>query len=211
MPVEKLIEGNGSRLCLWKISESLDELNHLILKKTNVRVFDNERRNRHYLSSRLLFESLLGHSKFSIVKDEHGKPHLQDGDYDISISHSGDYAVGMLSEKGSCGVDIERFRDKILAIAPRFCNEKELESIEPGNEIMSMYLIWSIKESLYKLYGRKSVNFKEHLHVGSYDINLQEGMVECWIKKNGTSSRYSVQFQFFEGYVLTWVNSVISA
>jgi 4'-phosphopantetheinyl transferase len=205
MPVEQVIEREGTKLCLWRISESLEELNQLIHERTTVQVFQNERRNRHYLSSRLLFESLLGYSEFKIIKDSHGKPHLEGGEYDISISHSGDYAVGLLSESGSCGVDIERYQDKIVSIGPRFCNQDELDAIVKGQEVLSMYLIWSIKESLYKLYGRKSVNFKKHLQVGAYDVQNRAGMVDCWIKKNGTSIRYSVHYQLFDKYVLSWV------
>jgi phosphopantetheinyl transferase len=205
VPVERIIEGKGYRLCVWEITENLEELNDLVKRKTRVQVFQNERRNRHYLSSRLLFESLLGHPNFNILKDDYGKPHLDMGSPDISLSHSGEYAVGILSDCGSCGVDIERYQDKILKIGPRFCSDRELAAIGKGDEVKSMYLIWSIKESLYKLYGRKSVNFKQHLHVGNYDPSKKEGEVECWIKKNGTSVRYSVSYILFNDYVLSWV------
>lgn len=205
VPVERIIAGNGYKLCIWKINENLEELNELVSKKTQVQVFQNERRNRHYLSSRLLFESLLGKSDFCIVKDEYGKPYLDSGSPDISLSHSGEYAVGIVSALGSCGIDIERFQDKIVKIGPRFCSDEELGAIVPGTEIKSMYLIWSVKESLYKLYGRKSVNFKQHLHVGEYNVEEPRGLVECWIKKNGTSVRYSVSYQFLDEYVLSWV------
>jgi len=205
MPIERIIEAPNYRLCIWEIRESTDELVQLLKSKTNVEALDNDRRNRHFLSSRLLFESLLGHSNFSIVKDEYGKPHLNEGRHHISLSHSGDYAAGIVSELGSCGVDIEKFKDKIVAIGPRFCSDLELSRIEKSEEVKSLYLIWSIKESLYKLYGRKSVNFKQHLWVGEFDVNEPRGEVECWIKKNGTSVRYSVQYQLFDEYILSWV------
>lgn len=205
MPVERIIEGEGYRLCIWEISESTDELNDLVEVKTGVQVFQNDRRNRHYLSSRVLFESLLNRTDFSIVKDEFGKPHLEDRTAHISLSHSGDYAVGIVSEKGSCGVDIERYKDKIIKIGPRFCSTREWKGLVPGKEIKCLYLIWSVKESLYKLYGRKSVNFKRDLHVGDYDVDQPEGVVECLIKKNGTTERLSVHYRLFNEYVLSWV------
>lgn len=72
----------------------------------------------------------------------------------ISISHSGNYAVGMAAAASSCGIDIQLISDKTERVADRFCTKDErrhLQNYLPKLDKMAqLSLLWAAKEALKK-------------------------------------------------------------
>ncbi len=60
--------------------------------------------------------------------DDHGKPYLVNFDYEISLSHSYDYAAVMISKDKKVGVDIELMKEKIDLIKHKFLSVEELKA-----------------------------------------------------------------------------------
>src|SRR5262245_57796748 len=104
----------GTEFAIWEIAES-----HLWFR---AQLFLNEEENElindirsqlkqlHCLSSRLLLRILLNDPDIFIYlrSDERGKPVVQNFPVNISISHSVDYSVLLLSDSLDVGVDIEK-------------------------------------------------------------------------------------------------------
>lgn len=94
-----------------------------------------------------------------IKKEQSGKPVAENFDINLSISHSGDFAVCALDTK-PIGIDIEKIRDVTLKTASRFCNKEELDYIfaPEGDSILRFFRVWTAKEAEFK---RSGENFKK--------------------------------------------------
>jgi phosphopantetheinyl transferase len=121
--------------------------------------FKHIRRRREFIATRIL--------KKRILRDQHiqynsiGAPYIEGVGF-ISISHSS-YLVGLAFNKDYLvGLDLETPRENILDIFPKFLAPIERYSFDTTNKL-EMTRVWSAKEALYKLAGRKKIIFKEEL------------------------------------------------
>lgn len=114
----------------------------------------------YYLLSKLLEEYNV--SLEGLTFSESGKPFLNNGLY-VSISHSGEYVCAAVSNK-PIGIDIEEIRDFDLKIINRVFSKSEQKYILKKNVNERFFTLWTIKESIIKLEGKKLANIR--------DINL---------------------------------------
>ncbi len=88
----------------------------------------------------------------TLAYDEKGKPYCSGKKVPpvfFSLSHSGDYAACIISDR-SCGVDIERIRDKnITSLANRVLAPEESKKITARE----FFETWTVKESVLKALG----------------------------------------------------------
>lgn len=150
-------------------------------------------RRLHWLCSRHLLHLITNEKeRVPCLKDEFGKPYLPDSLLFISFSHSDDLvAVGI--SRHLVGVDIQHRVEKITRIKHKFVSEVELPK-EDQQEVDHLHRVWGAKESAFKAYGRKQVDFLKHMHfkyTGNGDFNLDlvkesereyhfEGKTEQW-------------------------------
>ena len=84
----------------------------------------------------------------------------------VSLSHSGAWAAVLLATAGRAGVDVELVRGKARRIAARFLSPEEMAAAQAVPEAAAethFTLLWSAKETLYKLAARRGIIFKEQL------------------------------------------------
>jgi phosphopantetheinyl transferase len=98
-----------------------------------------------------------------LQKDEFGKPHLIDSPCHISLSHTQGWAAVVLHKTKPVGIDIEPIREQFKRVVPRVLSEDELTDAAGNPARLAVY--WCAKEALYKLYGKRKLTFREHLHV----------------------------------------------
>ena len=96
-------------------------------------------------------------------KDSFGKPHLIHSRCHISLSHTGGWAAAVLHQTRPVGIDIEPIRDQFQRVVPRVLSEAEIAHANGNPSRLAVY--WCAKEALYKLYGKRQLTFREHLHV----------------------------------------------
>lgn len=121
--------------------------------------FTHIRRKREFIATRILRKHVLGsqHIQYNSI----GAPYIDGVGY-ISISHSA-HLVGLaFNAHYMVGLDLETPRDNILEIFPKFLAPLEENSFDSTNKL-EMTRVWSAKEALYKLAGRKKIIFKEEL------------------------------------------------
>jgi len=138
-----------------------------------------------------------GYTDEDLYYDEHGKPHLKDGNY-ISISHSFTFS-GVVISKQRIGIDIEKRRDKIGVIAHKFV-DYELDYLDKSVDdyINKLTVIWCIKESLYKLFATPGMLFREHFLV--IPFMMEDGGTISWIDLGQVKQRYQAHFLEFEDF-----------
>lgn len=198
-----------SQIGIWKVEESIEELkNKLILNEEEIRFYNSlnkNKRNLHWLSSRVLLRTLLKTDEFiEVYGDKHGKPHLVNLDYEISISHSYDYAAAMISKK-KVGVDIEKIKPVISNIALKFLHECELKQVDIQSDIKKLYVYWCAKESVFKMNGKKGLIFREDIVIDPFDFNEDGDKVSAYYVTDGKKNDIVIDYQLIDGYMLTYV------
>lgn len=137
--------------------EHINKLTELEIERYHA--FKNIKRKREFVATRLLRHDNIGFEH--IHYDPNGAPYINNEGY-ISISHSGNMVGLAINKNHSVGLDLEFPRENILTIKKKFLSEEEVNLFDTDNpDIVTK--IWSSKEALYKLAGRKKIIFSTEL------------------------------------------------
>lgn len=202
MPLFKTLTiENSSKVLIWKISESVDELAAGIsLRKESQERLNGMKSDLHqrgFLSVRHLLKEV-GYTDEDLFYDEFGKPFLKDGK-SISITHSFTFSGLIISDERHVGIDIEKQREKILKIAHKFTPLEEYRTIANTDALISkLTIVWGAKESLYKIYGKKKLLFLRDIFI--QDFKFEDEKTTGEIRYDGETSQYQIQFLEFEGF-----------
>jgi phosphopantetheinyl transferase len=140
--------------------------------------------------------------KLVISKNELGKPIVQNLPLHVSLSHSKLWAAAAVSRERIVGIDVETIENRIERIAHKFLLPHELVNISQ-NRVETLTLYWSAKESLYKLYSFKQLNFAEHLKIEPFEMQ-QQGIITASVVLPGFEMhQIAVYYRFFVNHVLT--------
>jgi 4'-phosphopantetheinyl transferase EntD len=174
-------------------------MQNLELKKESLgrlKSMKSELHQRGFLSVRMLLKEF-GYTDFDLYYDANGKPHLKDGNY-ISITHSYTFSAVVVSSN-PVGVDIEKQRQKIIKIASKFIGYEDCFLIKSGvHYIQKLTWIWCIKESLYKLYARPGMSFKNNFLV--IPLGEEKNTTVAWILDGTNRQCFNGLFLEFEGF-----------
>jgi len=194
-------------LGLWGIDE--DEswfLDHLELSAQEEQQLGRIKGHRRieWLAARMLIHTMSGREKRGIFyKDEFGKPHLDDSAFHISISHSREIAAA-IAAPGKVGIDIQQYVPKIDRLTHRFLNQKESKSLDPAYRLWHLHVYWGAKEALYKAYGRRQLNFCQHILIEPFTFQKSGGFFKGRIQKDEQRDWYRLFYEFFDNYTLVY-------
>lgn len=192
-----------TKMAVWHITEPEDFFLAQVPLQREIRHW--HKRLQH-LAGRLLLKELYPDFPVALIRiADTKKPFLENEPYHFSISHCGDYAAVIVSKTYRVGVDVELVNDKIGLIQKKFMSEGEkkmFNSQSSMNNIQCATLCWSIKESVYKWWGKGSVDFKRGMVLQSIHGDLSEGKVQC-LFRNETD--LVIHYLFFNNNFLTWV------
>lgn len=147
-----------------------------------------------------LIRSLLNDNA-EVCYDDKGKPHLVNDPRQISISHSHDKLAVIVNEHESTGIDIELIRDKVLKIKHKFLTATEL--LEANEDVEKLLIYWAAKETLYKIYGLKEVDFIKNLFVNPFTKH-KLGSIIGEINIPEFKESFELNYQILENYVLVY-------
>lgn len=161
-----------------------------------------EGRRKEFLAARILLHYMSGRSeRGELYKDESGKPHLRDSLFHISISHTVNYAAA-IAHPNPCGIDVQRIVPRIKKMAHKFIGAGEQLQILPEFEILQLHLIWSAKEAMYKAFGRRQLDFKDHLFVDISPFTKAATTGTARLRKGEIEMFFDLQFQIYDDFVL---------
>jgi len=199
MPVSVINDSISNDLLLWKLSETETQLSNLLnislSSKSKLDLIKSSSQRRQFLG----VQNLLNLHKIKndmLSYDDNGKPHLLNNKF-ISISHSFDYC-GVIVSNVKVGLDIEKFRSKILNISKKFVSESDLGLIKL-NSIENVTKVWSIKEAVFKAFGHNEIDFKKNIIIKS--VNKKFTKANVLIFKNEISENYSIEIFNFSEYI----------
>lgn len=204
MPIYKTLSiDQQTTVLIWKIEESLQELEKNITLSpycaSRYLLMKSEMHKKGFMSIRHLLAEF-GYTDSDLIYDEKGKPHLKD-DKEISITHSFEFTAIIVSDK-RVGIDIEKQREKIKIIAPKFTPVEEYNALGPKDLIKKLTIVWGAKEALYKLYGKKGLRFYEDIFV--HDFNFSAGTTNAEVNHHGNKTHYTLNFLDFEGFICVY-------
>jgi len=162
--------GTSGTAAIWQVEEpELFFAEHTGLT-TDIK---NERRRTEHLASRFLLRHIM--PKFPlhlITKDHTNKPYLSNQLCFFSISHSWPYIAVIIDTLHETGIDIQTYHPRITDIRHKFLSPTE--QLLTGNDPQLITLAWCAKESVYKWYGNRKVDFIAHLPITSLDLSTPD-------------------------------------
>ena len=141
----------------------------------------------------------------SLQYTPHKKPYLEGETERISISHSHDKLVIIVNSEQNTGVDVELLRDKIKNIKHKYLNEAEL--LFSGEKVDLLTILWAAKESIYKAYGLKEVEFKENIFIEPF--NADENNFYGRMDLPNFKKRYLMHYKRIDNYILVYILSEV--
>jgi len=186
-------------LFLWKLSETEIELNnHIDLSLSSISKLDlikSSSQRKQFLGVQNLLK-LHNVNNGSLFYDKNGKPHLSNNKF-ISISHSFEYC-GVIVSDVKVGLDIEKFRPKILNISKKFISESDWNLIKLSS-VENVTKVWTIKEAVFKAFGHKAIDFKKNIIITS--INKKFNKASVSISNNQITENYNIEIYNFSQYL----------
>ncbi|MEO8822742.1 MAG: 4'-phosphopantetheinyl transferase superfamily protein [Ginsengibacter sp.] len=197
-----------TELAVWKIAEPED----FFLEKVSVqKEITHPHKRLQHLAGRYLLQILNPGFPFELIAiAESRKPLLSNGKLHFSISHCADFAAAIISKDKSVGIDVELITPKIESIKNKFLSQMEIDLISKKSDEFKfmnyelLTLCWSTKESIFKWYGKKQVDFKKNMIIDNLFFENHHGMIESHFQKQHRTD-LTVEFKFFEDLCLTWV------
>lgn len=193
-----------TKVFIWKIEESFEWLAKDVKLtehcQNRVNSMKSEIHRRGFMSIRHLLAEA-GYTDFDLYYDEEGKPHLKDGNH-ISITHSFEFSGIIVSAK-PIGIDIEKQRDKILKIAPKFTPLEEYHTLANEEAIVrKLTIVWGAKEGIYKLVGIPGLLFLHHIYVE--DFSFEDEELKARLNYQGEQTNFTLKYLEFEGFTCVY-------
>jgi len=193
----------ATKIAAWHITETEDFFLSSVPVQREIR--HGHKRLQH-LAGRLLLKELFPAFPVELIQvADTKKPFLENEPFHFSISHCGDYAAAIVSKTHRVGVDVELLNEKIGQIQYKFLYAGELEKLTgqcPMDDRHALTLFWSVKESVFKWWGKGAVDFKDDIVIRSITGDKGQGTVHCIFKNE---FKLDVHYLFFSDNFLTWV------
>ncbi|MGB1205827.1 MAG: 4'-phosphopantetheinyl transferase family protein [Chitinophagales bacterium] len=206
--VQTITTTDKEQIGLWQITEELIFLLKKLPKETaKVNSFGSLRRKKEWLCVRLLLAEMLQKTNVEISYNLHKKPYLKNEMYQISISHSLEYVAIILHEKKQVGIDVENIHPRVEKIKQKFLTKGEQNLLLNQPQFM-LTAFWSAKETLYKWYSKKGVDFKKHLQIVKVKHNKKEseiysGYIEAIFAKENIRKQLKINYRKINNHILT--------
>jgi phosphopantetheine--protein transferase-like protein len=192
-----------TKIAVWHISESED---FFLSKVPLQREIRHWHKRLQHLAGRLLLAEMYPGFPLELIKiADTKKPFLENEPYHFSISHCGDYAAVIVSKTHRVGVDVEGVNEKIEQIQQKFISKAEYQMLNKQCSMSNgqcLTLCWSVKESVFKWWGRGSVDFKRGIVLKKITGDKSEGTVHCLFKNE---TELAIHYLYFNNNFLTWV------
>lgn len=131
--------------------------------------FQNDRRRREHLAWRRIVRQELG-TNIAIDYNDVGAPTVDTPNTYISVSHGADMVAVAIADE-TVGVDIEALDRNFDRVKSRYMSDLE-SAISDHKDWAAM--VWSTKEAIYKLYGRREVDLMDDIHITAYNPEIME-------------------------------------
>jgi len=181
-----------------------NQLKELSIDLNPLKSISNLNRRMEWMAIRMGVIQLLGEQD-DIIYNEENKPHLVKSPFNLSLSHSKEMIAISINKKSITGIDIQHISSNIANIKGKFLNEHELIRCSDNPIELSFY--WSMKEALFKVYGKNDAFLKQNFEITQYmyDHDNNMGSAIGLIEVNEFKKELQLEFHTVEDYVIAYV------
>jgi len=197
----------AAKVGVWHITESEDFFLESVFPQKEI---NHPLKRLQHLAGRYLLKKISPDFPLDLIRvNSVGKPYLENENWHFSISHCGAYAAVIISENVNVGIDIEMPSQKIENIKHKFSSVKELEFFDSINisSWQKLTVIWSIKEAMFKYYGKGQIDFQKHLCIEKILFKENNIIAACILKKNEEINLTAVS-TIIDGVIITYVMKI---
>lgn len=207
MPLYRTYKQGNLTVGVWKVDETIEQLcsmfHQFSIYEAGFTRFSSDKRKQEWLAVRVLLKELCGGEEKEIDYFPSGKPFLKDGSAYVSFSHTSGYVAVALHPFNPVGVDIEQYGTRVQRVASRFIRADERVSMEAGDEIYTLLIHWSAKETMFKLMEEEAVDFIEHLHILPFQ-HQKSGILHAEEYRSIKKQKFFIHYDTHPDYVLTF-------
>jgi 4'-phosphopantetheinyl transferase len=205
MPLEVFETGDKRAWALWRISESESELRSLLNDDEAVPDnLSNEAKRLEWVAGRILTQTLVenfGRHYRGMTKDTHGKPLLNDCNFNVSLSHSFPFVAVAMDKERVVGIDLEQPKEKLLRVASRVMSEGE--QADAGSDVRKHCVYWCAKEALIKIHGKKDLTLAKNLIIEPFPLQ-EDGNLLGRIIVDDIESLVPLYYRVFQSFVVVF-------
>ncbi len=199
---------NGCRLLVWHVTETEEVLEkfsggHNFDSSSPISSIKLTERRKQKLVTGLLAD-IIAKNRCKIQYTEAGKPFIEGFPGHISVSHGGSLVGMIYHEVLAPGLDIEVPSERIRRIADKFINNHEKSWLNEPSSLHELYLIWGVKECLFKSYGGGGIIFKSHLSINKPEGITAKGFGVASFLKNEMPEKHSYHYFYLEDALLVY-------
>lgn len=193
-----------TKLLIWEINESLDQLVELLpypdMYSTELKQIKTDKRRLEFLASRVAFYQLTN-SSCPITYTHNGKPLCIDNQYQLSISHTKQWVAVIVHQNHQVGIDIEVSTPRFEKLYTRFLNQNEQKELLLDNNFKKIELAWSAKEALYKIIGEQAVDFKNQLEILNFELKQHGSFIAVHLP---TITKFEISYELDPNFNLVY-------
>jgi len=199
---------------LWQIAEEesffRDELPLSEAEETEVARLKNSLRRHEWFAGRWLLHKLSGApQRLPLAKDAFSKPFFPENrSLACSLSHSHGVVGALMGNWGwrktegeastlaEIGCDVQVLVEKMPRLAGKFLNAAEEEFIAAHaqpTQFDLFHVFWTAKESLYKAYGLKELDFRTHMRLEPFLWEDGRTTARGWVEKQEYRQAFRLQ------------------
>ncbi|MBV6439282.1 MAG: hypothetical protein EPGJADBJ_00921 [Saprospiraceae bacterium] len=201
-----------------------DELPLSVEEEAEMARLKNDLRRHEWLAGRWLLHKLTGApQRLPLAKDAFSKPFFPENQHlACSLSHSHGIVGALISDWGlriadyprvqseirnpqseirnsEIGCDVQVLVDKMPRLASKFLNVEEEKFVAQhpaaATQFDLFHVFWTAKESLYKAYGLRELDFRAHMRLEPFEWKDNRGAARGWVEKNDFRQAYRLQFE----------------
>lgn len=205
MALFSLEAGDNLRIAVWQMEEDWEAMCRAVddpaVVEEAVSRFASPSRRMEWLAARALL-GRMGVGKQTIAYLPSGRPFLESGDWQISISHTKGY-VAVILGRMRVAVDIEQYGRRVHRVRERFVRADEAVLPYGGEDTWSLLLHWSAKETVYKRLDEPGIDFLQHLRVLPFVPDCK-GELRVRVLDCPEPREFAVRYVLHPRFVLTW-------
>ncbi len=198
-----------SRLGIWKITESEDELRAMISVPNDeleeISYIKSKSLRKQKLAVRALLDTMF-EEKVYLSHHDNGRPYIVNSVTNISISHTDSYVAIILNDNEDVGIDVESLSRDFSAVEKKALSEDEIEDLEDDqtrNKQLAIY--WCAKEAIFKKFSQYNLDFAEQIEVERFHPRNEGELEATFTDKDGYKEKLQLEYMIFDNHALVWV------
>ena len=206
--IQDLDDDYHSKLGVWKITESEEELRRLSSVPADeleeISYIKSESLRKQKFAVRALLDIMFG-EKVYLSHHDNGKPYIENSATNISITHTDKYVAVILNDTEEVGIDCESLDRDFSAVEKKALSEEEIESLDEDKRNEQLAIYWCAKEAIYKKMSQYNVDFAEQIEIDDFRMRGEGELEATFIQKDGFEEELRLQYMTFDRHIFVWV------